>query len=292
MWTQIVGKIRLAARRRWSTTGGRCRSTSRARADHVVDPVRHRALRDRVRLRRPPARASAPATAARGRCRSAARPVADFYAADHGALGRARASTSTIRPTPDRGRAGRSRSPRTTSTPPTTRRRPQRVLAAAGAGPAGADRVPGPLRRQGQPGALLLGRRWTSRVHPVLRAAGAAAPRRGAQLRGLGHGRGLLARAEQLRVLARRRRGRRVLLLRLPRSRPASREHPVGPAEAAYSDRAAQQFLLPYEAVRAAPDPDRYLLEFLQSTYEAAADNAEWDREALEDDPSSRARQL
>ena len=70
---------------------------------------------------------------------------------------------------------------------------------------------------------------------------------------------------------------------------PGFREHPVAPAEAAWVD-AAQQFLLPYEAVRRAADPDRYLLEFLQSTYEAAADNAQWDRAALEADPSSRAR--
>jgi hypothetical protein len=70
---------------------------------------------------------------------------------------------------------------------------------------------------------------------------------------------------------------------------PGFREHPVAPAEAAWVD-GAQQFLLPYEAVRRAADPDRYLLEFLQSTYEAAADNAQWDRGALEADPSSRAR--
>jgi hypothetical protein len=70
---------------------------------------------------------------------------------------------------------------------------------------------------------------------------------------------------------------------------PGFREHPVAPAEAAWVD-AAQQFLLPYEAVRRAADPDRYLLEFLQSTYEAAADNAQWDRDALEADLSSRAR--
>jgi hypothetical protein len=70
---------------------------------------------------------------------------------------------------------------------------------------------------------------------------------------------------------------------------PGFREHPVAPAEAAWVD-AAQQFLLPYEAVRRASDPDRYLLEFLQSTYEAAADNAQWDRDALEADLSSRAR--
>ena len=42
------------------------------------------------------------------------------------------------------------------------------------------------------------------------------------------------------------------------------------------------EFLLPYEAVRAAPDPDAALLAFLQSTYVAAADAGKWDRAALE----------
>lgn len=42
------------------------------------------------------------------------------------------------------------------------------------------------------------------------------------------------------------------------------------------------EFLLPYEAVRAAPDPQAALLDFLGSTYEAAADAAAWDRAALE----------
>ncbi len=42
------------------------------------------------------------------------------------------------------------------------------------------------------------------------------------------------------------------------------------------------EFVLPYEAVRTAPSPDEALLEFLQSTYEAAADLARWDRGALE----------
>ena len=51
----------------------------------------------------------------------------------------------------------------------------------------------------------------------------------------------------------------------------------------------AGQFLLPYETVRVAPDPDAILLDFLQATYEAAADNARWDRAALEDDPARRA---
>ena len=42
------------------------------------------------------------------------------------------------------------------------------------------------------------------------------------------------------------------------------------------------EFVLPYELVRTAPDPDAVLLEFLQSTYAAAATTAHWDRTALE----------
>ncbi|GJJ21807.1 DUF5996 family protein [Mycolicibacterium mageritense] len=61
-------------------------------------------------------------------------------------------------------------------------------------------------------------------------------------------------------------------------------DYPVGP-EAAFYSADFRQFLLPYEAVRTAADPDRALLEFLQSTYAAAADLAKWDRAALEDDP-------
>jgi hypothetical protein len=41
------------------------------------------------------------------------------------------------------------------------------------------------------------------------------------------------------------------------------------------------EFVLPYEAVRTAPDPDAALLEFLETTYRAAARLAQWD-EGLE----------
>jgi hypothetical protein len=58
-------------------------------------------------------------------------------------------------------------------------------------------------------------------------------------------------------------------------------QYPVRPSAAAYSAEAGE-FLLPYEAVRTADDPDRALMEFLQSTYEAAAEYGGWDREALE----------
>jgi hypothetical protein len=55
----------------------------------------------------------------------------------------------------------------------------------------------------------------------------------------------------------------------------------VAPAEAFYSQD-LREFILPYDAVRTAADPDAVLLEFLQSTYAAAADLAKWDRAALE----------
>jgi Family of unknown function (DUF5996) len=56
---------------------------------------------------------------------------------------------------------------------------------------------------------------------------------------------------------------------------------PVLP-KAARFDAGFGEFLLPYEAVRTAPDPDETLLSFLQTTYEAAADLGRWDRAALE----------
>ncbi|MFZ0071426.1 MAG: DUF5996 family protein [Xanthobacteraceae bacterium] len=55
----------------------------------------------------------------------------------------------------------------------------------------------------------------------------------------------------------------------------------VRPAAAFFSQELGE-FLLPYDAVRTAADPDALLLEFLQSTYEAAANLAHWDRAALE----------
>ena len=42
------------------------------------------------------------------------------------------------------------------------------------------------------------------------------------------------------------------------------------------------EFVLPYEAVRTAEDPDATLLAFMQSTYEAAARAGKWDRASLE----------
>lgn len=56
----------------------------------------------------------------------------------------------------------------------------------------------------------------------------------------------------------------------------------TGLPEGARWDDELSEFVLPYELVRKAPDPDALLLAFLQRTYEAAADGARWDRAALE----------
>src|ERR1041385_6340946 len=55
----------------------------------------------------------------------------------------------------------------------------------------------------------------------------------------------------------------------------------VKPDTAFFSD-ALGEFILPYDAVRTSADPETTLLDFLQSSYEAAANSAKWDRAALE----------
>jgi hypothetical protein len=60
---------------------------------------------------------------------------------------------------------------------------------------------------------------------------------------------------------------------------------PLKTGEAFY-DKILGQFILPYDAVRQASNPDTLLLGFLQETYEAAADLAKWDRQALERAPA------
>jgi hypothetical protein len=55
----------------------------------------------------------------------------------------------------------------------------------------------------------------------------------------------------------------------------------VRPAQAFYNPR-LKEFFLMYDDVRKAESPREALLEFLQSTYEAAANLAKWDRKELE----------
>jgi hypothetical protein len=62
---------------------------------------------------------------------------------------------------------------------------------------------------------------------------------------------------------------------------PGYRTAARGPAAARFDDELGE-FVLPYSAVRTAPDPDTMLLDFLQHTYQAAAISGRWERAALE----------
>jgi hypothetical protein len=59
------------------------------------------------------------------------------------------------------------------------------------------------------------------------------------------------------------------------------KDYPIQPPEAFYH-REISEFLLPYDVVRTAKSPNEVLLSFLQSTYEAEATCAKWDRAGLE----------
>jgi hypothetical protein len=59
------------------------------------------------------------------------------------------------------------------------------------------------------------------------------------------------------------------------------KDYRVQPADAFYHTD-MKEFLLPYDVVRTAKSPDQVLLSFVQSTYEAAANLGKWDRTALE----------
>ena len=62
---------------------------------------------------------------------------------------------------------------------------------------------------------------------------------------------------------------------------PGYRTSPISPAQARF-DPGMGEFVLPYEEMRQSADPDSSLLQFLESSYAAAADCAHWDRAALE----------
>ena len=59
------------------------------------------------------------------------------------------------------------------------------------------------------------------------------------------------------------------------------KDYTIKPPEAFYH-KGISEFLLPYDVVRTSNSPDNVLLDFLQSTYDAAAICAKWDRHALE----------
>jgi Family of unknown function (DUF5996) len=59
------------------------------------------------------------------------------------------------------------------------------------------------------------------------------------------------------------------------------RDYPLE-VDGAFFDDDLGEFLLPYDKVRRAAEPDELLMSFLQSTYDAAADLADWDRTGLD----------
>jgi hypothetical protein len=72
---------------------------------------------------------------------------------------------------------------------------------------------------------------------------------------------------------------------------PGFDSYPVRP-HATYFHEKLGEFILPYEAVRTAEQPAQALLSFLQTTYDAAATLAHWDRAALERHPSPTAQAI
>ena len=67
------------------------------------------------------------------------------------------------------------------------------------------------------------------------------------------------------------------------------REFPIAPAAASFNTDFGE-FVLPYEAMRQSIDPDAALLQFLQTTYDAAAECAHWDRAALDVGAAQQSR--
>ncbi len=126
---------------------------------------------------------------------------------------------------------------------------------------------------------------WGSFDLAVTRFSGRRAPERPARTEYPGS---ILARGEQRGLLAGRRRyqGSGVLFL-CGAAASGFRQRAVRPAAASY-DKQLGEFLLLYDDVRAAASPRDALLDFCQSTYEAAADLGNWDRAALEKRRQSR----
>ena len=252
----------------------------RARADDVAHPIRRSQLRDRPGLRRPPARPADddgstglddPGAAQRRRflrsARRDARATVDDRAHPH-----------------DAERAPRRHSVRAGRDPSALRRgRGDPVLARAGADRSGVQGVPEPLHREVQPRPLLLGG-VRSGGHPVLRVA---------RLRrtpaGLPHFPDWVAREAYSHEVCSAGfwpggggRGPGVLLL-ICVSRPGGLRPDLGTTGGGILLRRSwASSCYAYDDVRSAASPDDVLLEFLQSTYEAAARTGDWDRAALE----------
>lgn len=67
---------------------------------------------------------------------------------------------------------------------------------------------------------------------------------------------------------------------------PAGYREVLAEPKAARYDDALNEFILPYEDVRNAPSPEQAIFDFFQSTYQAGATLARWDRQLLEQSPA------
>jgi hypothetical protein len=119
--------------------------------------------------------------------------------------------------------------------------------------------VPQWIHRQGQPRSLLLGK-FRSGSHSIFRTSRKAAPRRGARSLGC-------------------RRSRRFYGYAYPE--PAGFRAGAVSAPARYAEHLGE-FILTYDSVRLAKDPDQAVMQFLSETYASAADAAKWHRTSLE----------
>ena len=129
----------------------------------------------------------------------------------------------------------------------------------------------GPVPWQGEPSAFLLGQ-LRHGGHPLLRTDGTQARGRVAEFGRLSHAGSVLARGQQLRLLARQRRFGKPAFYSYAYPEPQGFGAAPVPPDAAYHDQSLGQHILPYDAVRQATSPDDDLVRFLLGTYEAAAD--------------------
>ncbi len=253
MWTQIVGKTRLALapmENHWWQVA--LYVTPRGLTTSAM-PSRHPHVRGGLRLPRPPPVRESQRRRDAPRSRSCRRSVADFYAAYM-----ATAAIAGARgPDPAHAGRGRDRHPvrpdrEHASYDADAANRCWRLLVA---GRPRAQAVPRPFRRQGQPRALLLGE-----LRPGVRRGSRDAPHRcipaAPRTARLRHARGVLARVQQLRLLARRRRGRGARVLRLRVSRAARIRRPSGASRRrALRSRCCASSFCRTSAVRTAADP-------------------------------------
>ena len=161
------------------------------------------------------------------------------------------------------------------------RRRGAPLLAGAGGDGAGVQGVPDAFRRQVEPRPPLLGSA-RPRVHPLLGSHRTARIPAVPQLRSARDARGLLARGQQRRLLARRAASEGVFYSYAYPEPSGYRDEPHRASTLLARTTSLQRVRPALRGGAHSGDPDATLLEFLQSTYEAAANRAEWDRSALE----------